>query len=158
MLPVFLKPLRERPEDIPYLIDYFLDKKQPPGPARKVILEADVEKLKRMPWPGNVRELEHAIEYLITICDENDLDISLLKNRQPEVIRSFSKATANRDLDAVAAQREKDEQVVILRALERGGSVAGAARELGISRSTLRDKLKKYGIKIEKISEEDVNI
>jgi two-component system, NtrC family, nitrogen regulation response regulator NtrX len=158
VLPIHLKPLRERPEDIPYLIEYFLKRANETASAKKIILNADVEKLMKLPWAGNVRDLEHSIEYLMIVCDGPTLDISKLKDRAPTEGKSIPKLHMNRDLDAVGAAREKIEHQVIVEAIGQLGSVAGAARDLKMSRSTLRDKMKKYGIKIRKLSKKEMEL
>ncbi len=154
VLPIYLKPLRDRSEDIPYLVEYFLSKANHAMQSKKIILDSDVEKLMKMPWPGNVRELEHAIEYLMIVCDENTLDISKLKDRAPTDSWTKSKLPVVKDLDALETAKENNERKIIEEAIEQNGSVAGAARGLRISRSTLRDKMKRLSIEVNKLKEE----
>ncbi len=153
VLPIRLNPLRERPEDIPYLVEHFMGQENKKGSAKKMILESDVEKLKALPWLGNVRELGHAIEYLFTVCDGDRLDISRLKNWNDNLSkqRSLSSPGDIRNLGATIKEREVEE---IKSSLRNQGSVVGAARRLGISRGALRAKIEKYGIEIEKFTKE----
>jgi DNA-binding NtrC family response regulator len=158
VLPIHLKPLRERPEDIPYLIEYFMAKMNKDAKHKKIILEADVEHFKRMPWLGNVRDLEHALEYLMIVSDGNELDVSLLKNRTPPDVRPIAKSRPHADFDAVIADTDRVEHDAIVAALKHHGSVASASRGLGLSRSTLRDKIKRLGIEIEKPKKEEIDL
>ena len=152
VLPVFLKPLRERPEDIPYLIVDFMNRLNEGTAEKKIILQSDVEKLESLPWPGNVRELEHTIERLFTITEGNKIDIARLNDDG----RTADKILATQDRSSKNLNSEiKDHEVAVLKmTLKRMGSVKGAARELGVSRGALRAKIKKYGIKIKRIEEE----
>jgi DNA-binding NtrC family response regulator len=158
VLPIHLRPLRERPEDIPYLIEYFLARINKNAATEKFILQSAVDVLMKMPWPGNVRELEHAIEYLSIVCDGKELDISTLKDRSPTASKPSPKHRIVTDLDAVEAVKESNECEVVTRAMVNNVTISGAARALGISRTTLRDKLKKYGIKLERSNGEEVNL
>lgn len=157
VLPIHLKPLRERPEDIPYLVEYFFSKANRVRADKKIILESDVQTLQKMPWPGNVRELEHAIEYLVTVCDASTLDVSILRDRIPVEKMIVGPDVVN-GLVEVAASQEKHERRILVKALEQSGSVAGAARSLRLSRSTLRDKLKRFGITIESPKKKEIEV
>ncbi len=154
VLPLYLKPLRERPEDIPYLVEYFMKEMNKDETEKKIILEADVETLIRMPWPGNIRELEHALEHLFALSDGHVLDITLLKDRSPELPKVVHRPFSQPDLAAVNAINDQNEHKAIVSALTRNGTIAGAARSLGISRSTLRDKMKRLRIEVEKLKNE----
>jgi len=158
VLPIHIRPLRERPEDIPFLVEYFVARINRSNNRDKFILQSSVETLMKMPWPGNVRELEHAIEYLSIVCDGKELDIARLKDRDPGQIRATIKSGLMKDLDAVEATREKSERGIIIEAIERNGSVAGAARGLGLSRTTLRDKMKRLGIETKMLIDEEVEL
>lgn len=74
-LSLYLPPLRDRREDIPSLVDVFLQKNGWSPDAEKMVSLALIEKLKTNDWPGNVRELESIVEYLVAVADCHTLDV-----------------------------------------------------------------------------------
>jgi two-component system, NtrC family, response regulator HydG len=132
-------PLRERAEDVPLLVRYFLDRfAERFGVAPIVRTEALLARLSGQAWPGNVRELENTIERLVALSPEGELDLSLLD--QPA---RAGEATSFGLRERVEAY----ERGLLVEALRRcRGNRSEAARRLGLSRATLHDKLKKYGI------------
>jgi transcriptional regulator with GAF, ATPase, and Fis domain len=144
VLPINLPPLRERKEDIPLLIDHFLDILcEETGCTRKEIDPQVVDLMCRYPWPGNVRELENEMRRLITLAGDQ-IDYSVVS----EVIKSgpVPELLTDRFKDLDLNQRvEAIEKHEIVRALgEAGGNKSRAARKLGISRFTLQRKIDKY--------------
>ncbi len=133
-------PLRERPEDVPLLVRHFLDRfAERFGVAPLVNAEAPLNRLLGRPWPGNVRQLENTIERLIALSPDGELDLSLLEHEaQP------GEATGAFGLRERVEAYERGLIVEALRACRHNRSEA--ARRLGLSRATLHDKLKKYGI------------
>lgn len=139
VFPIKIPPLRDRREDIPDLIDYFInlyEKKS--GGKKKMIDEEAKEALVNYGWPGNVRELKNSIERLMLTRQGDSIttdDISSLLNRE-----NGGKAdTTIRELREV----EKEE---ILKALSFfDGNRTKTAKALGIGRRTLQNKLKIYG-------------
>ncbi len=135
-------PLRERREDIPILVDHFIRRlSHELGRAVSEISEEGLEILLERDWPGNVRELENAIERAMVTCRGSTLtadDFHFLKAMTRE--EHSWQAPSNMTLDEV-------ERNVITATLERTrGNVKEAATQLGIDRSTLYDRIKKYGI------------
>jgi two-component system response regulator HydG len=133
-------PLRERPEDVPLLVRHFLDRfAERFGVPPVASVEALLGRLLGRPWPGNVRELENTIERLVALSPEGELDLTLLdQNAKPgDAPQSFG----------LRERVEAYERGLLVEAL-RGcrGNRSEAARRLGLSRATLHDKLKKYGI------------
>ena len=149
VLPINIKPLRERPEDIPVLAQSFLEKTNQETGEQKVLLASAAEELKKMKWPGNVRELEHCIRFLVNMSSEKNLDASLLKSR-PDLGTTKQKPT---DLASLKFSQMSSEKGLVLKALEQGGSISAAARILNISRSTVREKMKKYDIEFKQLTE-----
>jgi DNA-binding NtrC family response regulator len=137
-------PLRERREDVPVLARHFLERfceRFGTGPLR---LPGGLwERLSAWHWPGNVRELENAMESLVALSPEGALDLSLLPTPA-----SAGAAEAPVPAGATLRQRvEAYERGLVLQALSAAhGNRSEAARQLGISRVTLHDKLKKYGV------------
>lgn len=135
VLSIRIPPLRERIEDILFLAEYFcrqfgLEFSQLYPEIRELFLS--------YPWPGNVRELKNAIERLVCFSNGGPITRELL----PEEILAFNK-TADLNLNKAC---ELSEQAQIKKSLhESGHNVSEAARKLGISRSTMYRKMKKYG-------------
>lgn len=132
-----LPPLRERPEDIPAFVDLFL-KKYAKAYGRDVPTVSD-EALRRLAaqrWPGNLRQLEHTVEKALILSDSPTLtaaDFDLHDN-------SVSNAPATTTLESV-------ERKAIAKSIKNNaGNLAAVARELGITRQTLYNKVKKYGL------------
>jgi DNA-binding NtrC family response regulator len=141
VIPVSLPPLRERKEDIPLLVQKFLD-----GKAQTVSQEA-MRALMAYPWPGNVRQLENVIERAVALSggraqiEVSDLppDMSQVAAAPADTIVSLP--DDGLDLDAFVASIERQ---LIERSLERtGGNKGQAARLLNLKRTTLVEKLKR---------------
>jgi DNA-binding NtrC family response regulator len=133
--------LRERPEDIGVLARHFLERfGERFGVSPLHVPEALLPRLLSHPWPGNVRELENAIEGLVALSPPDGLDLSLL----PGASGAGSPGDAALPLKA---RVEAYERGLVLEALRSArGNRSEAARRLGISRVTLHDKLRKYGL------------
>ncbi|HNX99062.1 MAG TPA: sigma-54 dependent transcriptional regulator, partial [Candidatus Aminicenantes bacterium] len=135
-----IPPLRERPEDIPYLAETFLEVigKELAHPPL-AITPAAREKLLAYPWPGNVRELQNAMQRAAIFCDGQHIDHGDLEFSKGEPRHDGISLPA--DIQTVAAM----EKELILRTLERTSGNRGKAAELlGISARTLRNKLQEY--------------
>lgn len=132
-----IPPLRERPEDIIPLAERFIIRfcKQYDKPLVK-LTDGAREKLMHHPWYGNIRELEHAIEKAIIICDSELLPAELFQ---------LPKRT---DMpEATASTLEEMEMQMIRKTLDKcGGNLSAVAAQLGITRQTLYNKMKKYGL------------
>jgi two-component system response regulator AtoC len=144
---VRLPALRERPDDVPALVDHFLVKYRrlrPDAPLEGVSPQA-LEVLRSHRWPGNVRELEHAVERAVVLADgplieEDDLPDEVRVAPVPAPL------APGRDLSVKRAFRSLDEQF-IRAALERtGGNRTRAAELLDLSYRALLYKIKEYGI------------
>jgi len=140
--------LRERAEDIPVLARHFLDRfAERFGVSPLHVPEALFERLRVHPWPGNVRELENAIEGLVALSPPEGLDLSLLPGASgPGVAAAAPDADGGAPLP-LKQRVEAYERGLIVEALRAAhGNRSEAARRLGMSRVTLHDKLKKYGL------------
>lgn len=143
VIPIEIPPLRERPEDIPVLVEHFARKhEQRIGIRMEGIDEDALQMLRSYEWPGNVRELENTIERAVVLSTDARIrarELSLSGGApQP---RDGLPATRLHE-NVAWAERES-----ILRALERSGGVKKAAAELlGISPRALSHHLRKHGI------------
>lgn len=129
-------PLRERKEDIPSLIEHFLEAftRNNGTPVHAISPDA-IKLLSEYAWPGNVRELDHAIERAVLMAAGDRIrPADLALRRAGDAAR----------LDELSL--EEVEGLLVRKAMERfGGNVSHAARALGISRSALYRRLEKYG-------------
>jgi len=147
-------PLRERKEDIPYLVDFFLAKiAETQGGLKRVITKRALEKLYDYAWPGNVRELQNEIERLVVLSGEDPKLMAELLS--PKILESGDK---NKVQGARLQGKLKDaledlEREMIREGLRRTGwNKSKLAKELGISRAGLIMKVEKYGLDKRKIA------
>jgi nitrogen regulation protein NR(I) len=170
---IHMPPLRERKDDIPLLVRYFLHKLATRESAQpKSIASSAMRALERYHWPGNVRELESLLR---RVCVVAQGDVVLLKDLPPEItgggaaagpVLSAQAVTSEdgvSDLSAVARQlfqwARRDPKLKIIPAVERElviqalketeGNQVHAAKLLGITRATLRKRIDKHGIQRE---------
>ena len=142
VIPILLPALKERGEDIPILIEYFLKKFNKENNRAVVLDNNALQVLLNYDWPGNVRELENTIERLVVMSRSDkitasDLPIPLGIKRIKSQVESTSLTSDIEDI----------EKINILNALEKTGWVqAKAARLLGITPRQIGYKIKKYGI------------
>ena len=147
VFPIELPPLRERKEDIPLLVEYFIDlyshriKKPVKG-----IEEKAMDLLLEYNWPGNVRELENVIERAIILCKGKKITPEDIMIYTPEKEEDYENLPMNlKEAGEIALKRA--EVSVIKRALkESNGNKKKAAKLLGISYKTLYNKMNQYGI------------
>lgn len=147
---VELPPLRERAEDIPALVDYFLAKfsTRRGAPPVSHFSDAALELLKAYFWPGNLRELEHTIERAVALATSQIIhpeDLMIGNVTQRPVARSQTPA-----LPSARASLDEMERLHILRVLEQSNyNKSRAAKVLGIDRATLYRKAERYGIDLQ---------
>jgi len=137
VFPIALPPLRRRPEDIPMLVAYFLNR-YATGMAKRIdkITSDAMEAMLRHPWPGNIRELQNFIERAVILTNGDVLHFSELPS-SPIVPRDpVTLAEAERD-HILNALRESNWVV---------GGARGAASRLGVKRTTLISKMRKRGL------------
>lgn len=152
VLPILLPSLRERKNDIPLLIDHFIDKFNRKLGRNVRRLDPEVERFFRQyEWPGNIREMENLLERLILLANDDTiryeaLPADILNPLQAEVISP--EATEGSFKEIVKGQAEAVESHIIARVLEQcGKNVTRAADRLGISRKGLQLKMIKYGLR-----------
>jgi PAS domain S-box-containing protein len=141
VFPVEVPTLRERKEDVPLLVEYFLDRYgRKAGKTFRSVDKRSLDLLQSYPWPGNIRELQNVIERSVIVSDTEvfSVDESWLSRRPPPV-----GAEIRRDPFRTPPTEEKSIIEAALR--ECGGRVygpGGAAEKLGIPRSTLESKIR----------------
>jgi formate hydrogenlyase transcriptional activator len=147
VFPIEIPSLRERREDIPLLVEYFIDRyARKAGKSFQAINKKTLDLLQAYPWAGNIRELQNVIERSVIVCDTENfsVDESWL-SRQPRESETKSHLGLSRKL----AAQEKEMIEAALR--ESGGRVSGrsgAAAKLGIPGPTLESKIR--SLKIDK--------
>ncbi|MBI5582391.1 MAG: sigma 54-interacting transcriptional regulator [Deltaproteobacteria bacterium] len=146
VIPIQLPPLRERKEDIPVLAEFFFRRIK--LKTEKPILgisEATMKNLIEYDWPGNVRELRSAFEYAFVTCPEGLIQPDHL----PVTITEDSGPRKEPELFPLSSPSQKKKE--LLEALKKaGGNQVAAARLLGVSRVTIWNRMKKYGVQPEK--------
>jgi transcriptional regulator with PAS, ATPase and Fis domain len=134
-----IPPLRNRPEDIPVLAAFFLKRfSEQYRKSGMKLSDSAIKQLQKHPWPGNIRELEHTMEKAVILSDKEVISHISLPDGSGQPMSHGLASSLN---------LEENEKVVIARALrEEQGNVSAAAQALGINRSTLYQKMKKYGL------------
>jgi DNA-binding NtrC family response regulator len=142
VIPIRLPPLRDRKDDVPALVAHFLDKyTRENEKAISGVSEKAMKRLMDYHWPGNVRELENYIERAVVICKESRIDEAHLP---PDLVTPRSPEDADDGL-RVGLTVHDVERMLIFKTLDaHGGNRTVAARVLGISSRTLRNKLNEY--------------
>jgi two-component system response regulator AtoC len=169
IISINLPPLRKRLEDVPALTDYFLDRfNQEYNNTIRYVADPAIQKLKSYSWPGNVRELENCIRRAVLLCTgsvileehiklESEQEDSSQKADREHLIANLKDKLDDLIPDILRLSNHKAhaniielvEEMLILRALKDcGNNQVKAAMMLGISRNTLRHKIKKYNIKL----------
>jgi formate hydrogenlyase transcriptional activator len=141
VFPIEMPSLRERREDIPLLVEYFIDRyARKAGKSFQTLNKRSLDLLQSYPWPGNIRELQNVIERSVIVCDTGNfsVDESWL-SRTPIASGPTSQLELSRQLDA------HEKQMIEAALRESGGRVSGpsgAAAKLRMPGSTLESKIK----------------
>ena len=143
VFPIAVPPLRERAEDIPLLVEYFVGRFAK-GSGKKIrnIGKQALAQLRAYHWPGNIRELQNVVEraVILTETDTFEVDESWLKLNSPESPRPH---------EGLSALQDREVEMIEAALAESHGRIAGpsgAAARLGIPRQTLESKIKRLGI------------
>ncbi len=142
VFPVLVPPLRERREDIPLLTRYFVQKHaQRMGRDIDSIPTPVLAALAKYDWPGNIRELQNVLERSVILTKGSVLQVAML----PELVGKPAAPARS-----ISAELENSERATILKALEDAngqvGGPTGAAARLGLKRTTLQSRMRKYNI------------
>ncbi|SEM19423.1 PAS domain S-box-containing protein/TyrR family helix-turn-helix domain-containing protein [Syntrophus gentianae] len=153
VVPITLPPLREREEDIPLLVDYFLNRYNDKYGGGKFLAPALLQKFSNYNWPGNVRELKNMIERLVVTCPGNliDADFPEMGQNNPSQTPAGEPVESGKDapeevfstLKEVMESVEKD---MLSKALKNFRNSRQIGRMLGISHTAVLKKIKKYSL------------
>lgn len=142
VLPIHLPPLRERREDIPELVNYYIKKT-----SRKLnkssieIPEAYMNYLKNYDWPGNIRELENIIELIV-----NSEELQMNLNNEIKEDQEQEEVQKDLSINLTLEQVEKQHIIKVIKAVN--GNITLAAKILDIGRNTLYRKIEKYKVEV----------
>jgi len=141
VIPLHMPALRERRDDIPLLIDHFLDTYNCRFGKRIKLKSEAITDLMDYDFPGNVRELENIIERCVALSTDTS---TFQENLPPHILKKQRDKPAETTLSDVAANAEKEHILKVLKSTK--GNKTKAAEILGISRKTLWEKVKSYNI------------
>lgn len=133
-----LPPLRERLADIPKLVDFFLFKYAKKYNKSGIsVTNSAIQKLTKYTWPGNVRELQHAIERAVILCDKGTIDPDDFVCKPEEL---------NINMNYEGTLEDMEKKLIDKALVNQNGNMTAVANQLGITRQTLYNKIKKYGL------------
>jgi Nif-specific regulatory protein len=142
VVPIFMPALRERKDDIPLLVEFFLKRFNEENNRGVAISPEALRALVDYSWPGNVRELENVIERLVVMSNEN-----IIQDNELPINLKLSSHNGILQKDSLKSGIEDIERATILEALEKTGWVqAKAARIIGLTPRQIGYKIKKYGL------------
>jgi formate hydrogenlyase transcriptional activator len=148
VFPIQIPALREREDDIPVLLEYFIERyAKKAGKRIRTISKKTLELFQAYDWPGNIRELQNVVERAVVLCDGEmfSVDETWLKRKLPHDSRPLS--MPDRALGRLDTDQER--RIIEAALAETGGRIAGpsgAAAKLGIPRQTLDSKIRTLGI------------
>jgi formate hydrogenlyase transcriptional activator len=143
VFPIIVPPLRERVDDIPLLVEYFVARfAKGAGKNIRHIGKHTLEQLKSYHWPGNIRELQNVVERAVILSETDtfDVDESWLRNEPSD---------SPRPSDGLSALADREVEMIEAALAETHGRISGpsgAAAKLGIPRQTLESKIRRLGI------------
>jgi DNA-binding NtrC family response regulator len=145
VFPLVLPPLRERPEDIPALVEHFAKQVCAQNGWKPIPFTPDaIEVLRAYVWPGNVRELRNVVERLILLSSSGEVDLETVRLALPQ---GAAVSSTHNDSRALADRVQSFEREVLLAELKRANyNVTAAARALQLERSHLYKKAEQLGI------------
>ena len=141
VFPIEIPPLRERREDIPLLVNYFVSKfSRRMGRQISSISKATMEALTNNAWPGNIRELANFIERAVILSSGEELEVPIAQLHNPMLAPRTSSVSTFHDAERQAILD------ALMAASGRVAGVDGAAERLGLKRTTLQHKMRRLGI------------
>jgi transcriptional regulator with GAF, ATPase, and Fis domain len=149
VFPIEIPALRERKEDIPLLVEYFIDRyARKAGKHITTVEKRTLQVLQSYPWPGNIRELQNVIERSVIVCETANFSVDESWLSQQPVKKSTGSQLYLSE--KVAAQEKEIIEAALRECQGRVSGPSGAAAKLGIARSTLQSKIR--SLKINRIA------
>lgn len=147
VVPIELKPLRERREDIPILVEHFFQVFNRKHGKEVSLTPGGMDLMLDYTWPGNIREMENLIERMVVTCSDGSINRGQVFSALDLGKTSLSPHSQDGSgLKQLVAAYERE---IILQALEQKGSIRKAAEALGIDHSTLVKKCKRYALDVD---------
>jgi two-component system, NtrC family, nitrogen regulation response regulator NtrX len=152
VIPINVPPLSERKEDIPLLVEYFLDRSSKEhGLVAKELTERGMKFLMNRQWQGNIRELKNVMERLSIMVQKEVID-------EPDIKKNIESSETRKDLmtDASSLKNARDDferEYIIHALIKNDKNITATSKDLGIERTNLHRKIKQYAIDIEKIGD-----
>jgi len=137
---IFIPPLRDRIEDIPLLVEHFLQIycKKYKMPVKRVNAST-LKRLEKHHWPGNIRELQHSVERAVIMSESTML--------QPQDFFLSQNDDGSDNDEPETYNLEETERLLIRKVIDKhGGNISKAAKELGLTRASLYRRIEKYGL------------
>ena len=147
VVPIFIPPLKERKEDIPSLLDHFVNKHTPKGQATPQFSEETLEKLKTYHWPGNIRELENVVQRLLILSAGSTINATDL----PENITLPNRTENDETLDFEKFKIESEKSFIEKALAANDGKINRTVANANIPKNTLLRKIKKFNIDLKKL-------
>jgi len=146
VFPIEMPSLRERREDIPLLVGYFIDRfARQAGKSFQALSKKSLDLLQSYPWPGNIRELQNVIERSVIVCETENFSVD-----ESWLSRQTPLTGAGAGIEPLRKLPAQEKEIIEAALSESGGRVygpSGAAAKLGIPRSTLENKIRSLKIK-----------
>ncbi len=155
VVPIHVPPLRERIEDVPLFVDYFLGEFSKKGLGSKEVSEGALEVMMQHDWPGNVRELRNFIERLVIMCPDQVITEKIIRQLltpSTEVSSSSDRtfnASSYQGMNFRDAKRAFEREFLLARLKENDGNVSQTADQVGLERSHLHKKMKSLALEEE---------
>ncbi|TVQ36662.1 MAG: sigma-54-dependent Fis family transcriptional regulator [Spirochaetaceae bacterium] len=153
VIPIQVPPLRERTEDLPALIGFFMQKFRPSADTPlKTVDSRAMQLLKEYDWPGNVRELKNFIERVTIMSDEELLTAELIRFflGEPTPRRRADDLDEYGEMGLSEARESFEKRYIMQKLQEHGNNISRTAQALGVYPSNLHGKIRKFGIRIER--------
>lgn len=151
VIPFYIPPLREREDDIPILLDYYLEKiSKANNIEKKVFNEEALNYLKKYPWPGNIRQLRNIVERIMIMVDKKEILLEDIKKYldNEDIILKTTENTKYDDYKLNTAIDEFEKDFIERKLKENDYNITKTAKALGIYPSNLHFKIHKLGINI----------
>ena len=143
VVPIEMPPLRDRPDDIPLLVDHFISQRNTETKQFSGLTKKAMKVFLSYPWPGNIRELENCIEMFFALGTGGTIDVDDLPPNLFQAVRTPLQTTWERAPNLKELERAAIEMALA----ENQGDVLAAARQLRVGKSTLYRKIKEYNLR-----------